>query len=110
MIRTKILANLLKCAHPRHSQMAVLKDDPVTSNQGVLDKLCSFLSLTLTERHSIHLLLLRLSELLKEVKRVRTWREHEDQWGDTGRVLVNLRELEGRRRHELLAKVVHYEA
>ena len=70
VIRGEVLTDLLQGAHPGDSEMAILQDDPVTRDQGVLDKLGSFLSLTLTQGDRIDLLLLRLCELDQEVQGV----------------------------------------
>jgi len=79
VIRAQILTNLFKSAHPRNSQVAVLKHNPVTRYKSALNKLGCLFSLTLTKRHWFNMLLPGLSEFNEEIERIRTRREHENE-------------------------------
>ena len=102
-------ANLLERSHPRDGQMAVLKQDPLSTYNTSLNLGFGLHTLTLTKGDLLDLFFLALSELLKGIQRIGTRREHKDKWEDGLRVLEDTWQVRLWRLDEVLTDLVAYE-
>jgi len=86
--------------------VAVLQDDPLMDLLRLTDLRLSDLSLALAERYGRNTLTLLVGKLDHLAHRVCTSRKHNDDWLVVAGVFIRLAHVKGRRRNELLSKLL----
>jgi hypothetical protein len=105
----QLFANSLKFAQPGYGKMTVLKNDPVTILDTLLDHLLSFWALTLSERDLHTDLLLCFGIFLESVQWIGTWRKHENQRKGWSGILKDQTQIEWWWSDEIFSDPAHNE-
>eukprot|EP00962_Isochrysis_galbana_P011306 scaffold3166_cov111-Isochrysis_galbana.AAC.5 len=104
-VRDHLFDNALKCDHPRHVQMAVLKHNPVALLLARGHHPLGVRALPLAKRDGVDFTPFGLGKLQERQHRVHAGRKDEDKRRRVGRVVVGSLQVEGGRLNVLLAEL-----